>query len=291
MSTFFSKINVDIYAQKAKSYTALLYVDCGKIKRIRKTRMENQNEKIEAATKEQNVSDFIPKKEKPRLKMSRYTMMLVPDSTDDAKSYEFTIDRIARYAVLAICLLIIVISLIVSFAVKNYRLRNDSSLQAVIDNLIVEKQTLEKKNEELTELLKHSEETINEYKQVVGELEIETAGLYIPNIKPYKGSALMISDLIVDDAVSYSCLEGAAIVVTANGTVTSITESVYGNVVTVDHKNGYSTEYTIEEVPMVNKGDDVVRGEVLAYVSEDDETFSYAVIVDGKRQEPKNFIE
>lgn len=253
--------------------------------------MDNKNDKIESVDKTQNAKDFIPKKEKPKLKMSRYTVMLVPDSTDDAKSYEFTIDRIARYAVIALCLIIIVVSLIVSFAVKNYRLRNDSSLQAVIDNLEMDKQTLEKKNEELNELLKHSDDTINEYKQIVGELEIETAGLFIPNIKPYKGSALMVSDLIVDSAVSYSCLEGAAIVVTANGTVTSIDENMYGYVVTVDHKNGYNTEYTIEEVPMVSVGDDVVRGEVLAYVSEDDETLSYAVVIDGKRQEPKNFFE
>lgn len=253
--------------------------------------MSDKKEKIEAVNKEQKASDFIPKKEKPRLKMSRYTMMLVPDSTDDAKSYEFTIDRIARYVVLAFCLLVIIVSLIVSFAVKNYRLRNDSSLNAVIDNLQAEKKVLEQKIEEQNELLKHSDDTINELKQVVGELEIETAGLYIPNIKPYKGSALAISDLIVEEAASFSCLEGAAIVVTANGTVKSIVENMHGYKITVDHKNGYSSEYTIEEVPMVAEGDDVVRGEVLAYVSEDDENFSYAVVVDGKYQNPGNFME
>lgn len=252
--------------------------------------MDNKDAKSDITEKEQNAADFIPKKEKPRLKMSRYTVMLVPDSTDDAKTYEFTIDKIARFAVLAVCVLIIIVSLIVSFAVKNYRLRNDSSLQSVIDNLEAENKTLQEKNDSLTELLKHSDDNISELKQVVDELEIETAGLYIPNILPYKGSALMISDLIVDNAVSYSCLEGAAIVVTANGTVKSIVENMYGYVVTVDHKNGYSTEYTVEEEPMVLEGDNVVRGEVIIYVSEDDETFSYAVMVDGQKQDPKNFL-
>lgn len=254
-------------------------------------KMSENKEKIEAVNKEQNAADFIPKKGKPKLKMSRYTVMLVPDSTDDAKSYEFSIDKIARYAVLAICILIIVVSLIVSFAVKNYRLRNDSSLQAVIDNLQAENKTLTQKIEEQNELLKHGDDSINELKQVVGELEIETAGLFIPNIKPYKGSALPISDLIVENAASFSCLEGAAIVVTANGNVKAIDETIHGYKVTVDHKNGYNTEYTIEEVPMVAVGDDVVRGEVLAYVSEDDENFSYAVVVDGVNQDPKNFME
>jgi len=253
--------------------------------------MDKKNEKIEAAVKEQNASEFEPKKAKPKLKMSRYTVMLVPDSTDDAKRYELTIDKIARYAVLAVCLLIIIVSLIVSFAVKNYRLRNDSSLQAVIDNLQVEKQALEKKIDEQNEVLKHSDDTIRELKQVVSELEIETAGLYIPSITPYKGSALPISDKIVENSISYSCLEGAAIIVTANGTVKSIVENMHGYTVTVDHKNGYSTEYTIEEVPKVAEGDDVVRGEVLAYVSEDDENFSYAVVVNGENQDPKNFLD
>lgn len=253
--------------------------------------MEKKKDLVETVDKEQKADDFMPKKEKPKLKMSRYTVMLVPDSTDDAKTYEFTIDKIARFAVLAIAVLVIIVSLIVSFAVKNYRLRNDSSLQAVIDNIQVEKQALEKQNEELTELVKLSDSNISELKDRISELEHETAGLYIPNIYPYKGSAIMISDLIVENALSFSCLEGVAITATANGTVESISSNMYGYTVIIDHKNGYKTQYTIEEKPIIAEDDNIVRGEVIAYVSEDDETFSYAVVLDGKNQDPKDFLE
>lgn len=253
--------------------------------------MENKEELKETVTTEQKAEDFMPKKEKPRLKMSRYTMMLVPDSTDDAKTYEFTIDKIAQYAVVAVAVVVVIICLIVSFAVKNYKLRNDSSLQAVIDNLEVEKKALEEKNEELTGLIKNSEDSVSELKDRVNELELMTAGLYIPNIRPYKGNALMISDRIVENSVSYSCLEGASIVVTANGNVESISENMYGYEVTVDHENGYKTRYTIEEEPLMEVGDTVVRGEVIAYVSEDDETFSYAVVLNDTNQDPKDFLE
>lgn len=253
--------------------------------------MDKKEEKIEAVNKEEKASDFLPKKEKPRLKMSRYTMMLVPDSTDDAKSYEFTIDKIARYVIIGFAVIVIIASLIISFAVKNYRLRNDSSLQSVIDNLKVDTDELNKKNDELTDIVKMNEETISQLREQVSELELETAGLFIPTIPPYKGSALMVSDLIVENAVSYSCLEGAAIVSTANGTVESIKENMYGYEVIIDHHNGYKTSYTVEEPVRVSEEEDVVKGEVLLYVSEDDETMSYAVLLDGKNQNPKDFFE
>lgn len=253
--------------------------------------MDSKDEKhMQPVDEKQDATDFMPKKEKPRLKMSRYTVMLVPDSTDDAKTYEFTIDKIARAVVIALAVIIIIASLIISFAVKNYRLRNDSSLQAVIDNMEVDEQTLTRKNEELTQLVKMNDETINELKERVSELELETAGLFIPTIHPYKGSALLISDHIVENAISYSCLEGAAVVSTGNGTVESITPNMYGYTVTINHKNGYKTEFTIEEEPRVSVGEDVVRGEVLLYVSEDDEIFTYAVLLDGKNQNPKDFL-
>lgn len=253
--------------------------------------MANNDEIKNSVDKEENATDFIPKKEKPRLKMSRYTVMLVPDSTDEAKTYEFSIDKIARYVVIGLAVIVIIACLIISFAYKNYRLRNDSSLQSVIDNMEVEASDLQKKNDELTEIVKINESSIDELKDKVSELEIATAGLYIPNIMPYKGSAIMISDRIVDNAVSYSCLEGVAIVSTANGTVESVDENMYGYTVIIDHKNGYKTSYTVEEPLKVAVGDDVVRGEVLLYVSEDDETFSYAVVLDGKNQDPKDFID
>lgn len=251
---------------------------------------EKETEVIEEAKTGEKAEDFIPKKEKPKLKMSRYTVMLVPDSTDDAKTYEFTIDKIARYAVVALAVIIIIVSLIVSFAVKNYRLRNDSSLQAVIDNMEVEMKALEDENAQIKEVARLSDENVSELKERISELEIETAGLYIPNIYPYKGSAIQISDLVVKDALSYSCLTGVSIVATANGIVENIVDDMYGYTVVIDHKNGYKTQYTMEEVPMVAKGDMVVRGEVLAYVQEDDETLSYAVVIDGKNQDPKDFL-
>lgn len=252
--------------------------------------METKEELKESVSKEEKATDFIPKKEKPKLKMSRYTVMLVPDSTDDAKQYEFSIDKIARYVVIALAAIVVIACIIISFAYKNYKLRNDSSLQSVIDNMEVEFDSLQDKNDELTEIVKMNESTINELKSQVSELEIATAGLYIPNIMPYKGNALQVSDIIVDNAISYSCLEDTAIVATANGTVESVDENMYGYTVIIDHKNGYKTSYTVEEALKVAPGDDVVRGEVLLYVSEDDETFSYAVMLDGKNQDPKDFL-
>ena len=260
----------------------------------RKEIME-ENEKIK---EDEKAEAYMPKKEKPKLKMSRYTVMLMPDSTDELKTYEITIDKIAMYVVLFIAAIIIIASLIVSFAVKNYRLRNDSSLQTVIDNQEASNQALQSKIDELTELLQNSDDTISEMKTTISELELETAGLYIPTITPYKGSAIMISDIIVKDSVSYNCLEGATVVVTANGTVEDISEDMYKQAVkrnakginNGDHKNGYKTKYTSTGKIKAKLNDDVVRGEAIFEILEDDSTFSYVVELDGKNQKAKDFI-
>ena len=76
--------------------------------------MANNDEIKNSVDKEEKATDFIPKKEKPRLKMSRYTVMLVPDSTDEAKTYEFSIDKIARYVVIGLAVIVIIACLIIS---------------------------------------------------------------------------------------------------------------------------------------------------------------------------------
>lgn len=245
------------------------------------------NEKIK---EDENAEAYMPKKDKPKLKMSRYTVMLMPDSTDELKTYEITIDKIAKYAVAIVALIVIIICLIVSFAVKNYRLKNDSSLQSVIENQQVENQALNEKIEELTELLQTSDDTISEMKTTISDLELETAGLYIPCITPYKGSGIRISDIIVKDSISYNCLEGATVIATANGTVEDISEDMYGTTVTVNHKNGYKTKYTSTGKVKARKNDDVVRGEALFEITEDDSTFSYVVELDGKNQKATDFL-
>ncbi len=237
------------------------------------------------------VDTYIPKPEKPKLKMTKYTLMLIPNSTDGAKSFELTIDKIACVIVAFVAIVVIVTSVIFSLSLKNYKLRNDSSLLSQIETLKAENEILTIKNNELESLAKENGERADKYMNNLSARELLDAQQYIPNIRPYKGSGIMLSDILVDGATTFNCLEGAKIVSTAVGKVVDIREDTMGYVITVDHGNGFKTQYTTTGELNVKSGDDVVKGETLATVLSDDQGFSYAVLLDDVAEDAKEYIQ
>lgn len=263
-----------------------------------KKQTENKEEKNTPAATEKaikkeelNAENYIPAKPKPKLKMSRYTMMLIPDSADELKTYELTIDKIARYAVMFIAVIVIIVMLITSFAVKNYRLRNDYSLQTQIENLSSDNQTLTEKNEELSRLLSESDTQITELKGRINELELESASDYIPSIIPYKGSAVALSNTVAEGAISYACLEGLSILASAKGKVISIEETDLGFEITLDHGNGYKTRYITPGTIDVKLDEIVNKGDKISEIKEDDGIFSYIVYLNNVPTDPKELME
>ena len=265
---------------------------------------ENKTSSTEASTKEAkkepvkeikkeelNAENYMPKEPKPRLKMSRYTMMLIPDSTDSLKTYEFTIDKIARYIVLFVAAIVLIVMLITSFAVKNYRLRNDYSLKTQIENLQEDNESLTEKNNELSKLLSENDSQISELKSRINELELESASEYIPSIIPYKGSAVALTNTVTEGAVSYACLEGLRILATAKGKVVNIEETDIGTEITVDHDNGYKTRYITPGKIEVKVDDMVNKGDCISEITEDDGIFSYIVFLNNKPTDPKELMK
>lgn len=237
------------------------------------------------------VDTYVKKPDKPKLKMTKYTVMLIPNSTDGAKSYELTIDKIACGVVLFAAVVIIILSTIFSLSYKNYKLRNDSSLLSQIETLKAENESLKIKNDELEVIAKENDEKAENYLNNLSARELLDAQQYIPNIRPYKGSGIMLSDILVDGATTFNCLEGAKIVSTAVGKVSDINEDMMGYVITVDHGNGFKTRYTTTGELNVKVDDDVVKGETLATVLADDQSFSYAVLLDDKAEDAKEYIK
>lgn len=65
--------------------------------------------------------------------------------------------------------------------------------------------------------------------------------------------------------IDFAAKEGTEVKVTASGTVSFVGwDDVYGNLVVVDHQNGYLTYYGHNSKILVNTGDFVKRGEVIA---------------------------
>lgn len=90
--------------------------------------------------------------------------------------------------------------------------------------------------------------------------------------------------------------EGEAVLATADGTVSSVQRSSkgLGNMVTIDHGNGYVTRYAHLSDIQVSKGQRVTKGRKLGSVGISGNTFAphlhYEVLKDGEPQDPINYM-
>jgi murein DD-endopeptidase MepM/ murein hydrolase activator NlpD len=95
--------------------------------------------------------------------------------------------------------------------------------------------------------------------------------------------------------IDFAAKEGTKIKVTADGTVSFVGwDDVYGNLVAVDHKNGYVTYYGHNSKIVVNLGNFVKRGEVIALSGNSGRSSAphlhYEIRKDGVAVDPKDFL-
>ncbi len=80
--------------------------------------------------------------------------------------------------------------------------------------------------------------------------------------------------------------EGATVIAAGSGTVSSITADIkYGNVITIEHGNGYLSIYRNSGDSLVHEGDQVARGTTLIVVGSDNTTLGYQI------KQGENFID
>lgn len=90
--------------------------------------------------------------------------------------------------------------------------------------------------------------------------------------------------------------QGEAVLATADGVVTDVVRSGkgHGNMVTIDHGNGYETRYAHLADITVSRGQKVVKGKKIATVGVSGNTFAphlhYEVLLDGVPQDPVNYM-
>ncbi len=119
----------------------------------------------------------------------------------------------------------------------------------------------------------------------------------IPNILPVIG---FVSKTFQEDeehyGIDYSASEGTQIRATANGLVTgSYYDEALGNVLEIDHGNGYKTKYAHCQEAIAIKGNTVLRGEMIATVGNSGTATSgahlhYEVTKDGVHINPELLI-
>lgn len=240
-------------------------------------------------------------KDKPNKSIKRttkFTVLLIPDSTDHSRSFELTFDHILRIGAIALAICIVLVSLLISSGIKNYKLSHDltdkkkiEELNEQIDRLNDEKKDMYDRIVNLTDLLAEKQET----EEI---LNAELAAQSLPIGNPIEGMALMVDESSdeehrpVEGRVLFNTIIGTAIVACADGVVSEVSEDPeFGNVVTIDHGNGYQSIYRCKGSIRVVVGSTVAKHEVIYVITEEDSLFAYEILKNGVAIEPLDIME
>ena len=139
----------------------------------------------------------------------------------------------------------------------------------------------------------------------------EAQALAMPTGFPLSGTASMTSAVddtnsttiteLTDDnkdsatgnpIVMFTAGEGSNVIASGSGTVLSVTtDAKFGNMVTIDHENGYISIYRNSGDPLVTEGSTIDRGDIIFVVGEHNTSLGYQLQQDGKYIDPEELIE
>lgn len=135
-------------------------------------------------------------------------------------------------------------------------------------------------------------DTVNTKTENEAELTEALETQWLPNDFPLTGSAFIIDTGAEDPMVVLKSTDGATVVATASGIVEAIEEDEdYGNLVIVDHGNGYKTYYRNKGQVMVKKSDDVVTGTTIFIITSDNERLCYQISFNGEFINPMDILD
>lgn len=214
-----------------------------------------------------------------------FTLLIIPNSSDEAKTTEISYDRLVKYFAAFIAVVIIVVGLIASMMVHNYRLKeslaaqeecvrqlseSNDELAGMIDGL---RQQVTADREAFSKI----EDTLSQKEEKETEERKEAA---IPEILPIKGAgAIVVEDPYSENeqfksyGVVFSAAGGVLLVATGDGIVEDVNmidvEEGYGSYIFIDHYNGYKTYFRFNGDILVSKGEQLKRGDVVGVIKDD----------------------
>lgn len=244
-------------------------------------------------------------KKKKRAETKRFptgfTLMIIPDSSDPTKATEITYDRLVKMFAGAVATTIILVGLIISMMVHNYRLKgaleeSQTTITELKDVNVKLGKTITSLNEQVEEdkeAFDKIEMSIDKQEKEVTEALIEAA---IPSGVPIKSaSAVLIADPFGDtnaasNGLVFQTTAGAVIVATGTGLIEDISnDNIYTKRIVIDHGNGYKTIYHIPNDVTCSIGSEVKRNDMLAVFIEDG-CVSYEITKDGVYVDPKSMM-
>ena len=242
-----------------------------------------------------------------------YTFMVISgDSDGSTKRLHLNHFKTQLLAYTAFGIALVIICYIIYSAITINHLRSiEMEQKAQIDELTNESATLEASNGELETKVQQLSAALNqrlEDEQISAE-EAET--LAVPTGFPLTGTASMtpavddpndtkVTKLTEDNQdsatgnplVLFDSAAGNSVIASGSGTVQTVTTDVkFGNMVTIDHGNGYISIYRNMGDPLVTEGSAIDKGDIIFVITEDNTTLGYQIQQDEQYIDPEDLIE
>lgn len=160
-----------------------------------------------------------------------------------------------------------------------------------IETLTEENENLISLRQELMNKVTILSDTINLKVEEEEALEQEMAQAHMPVGFPMSASASLEEAEGENPMVRLVGSEGSKVISSADGTIVSITtDSAYRHCIRIDHGNGYYSIYRNDGDVMKKEGDEVVRGEILYVIGEDNTELGYQIMYNEKYIDPMELI-
>lgn len=239
---------------------------------------------------------------KKRRKKIGYTVMIVPDNSGKVKSIRIK-DHLLIAAAGVLLLLFIMVAYIAFVSVSFASMRAENKMLA---------ERLAEADGELTALkeedaakeasLKALEEKEKEQQAKEEEQAREKEAAAVPSGLPLNGTTGVPTDfgmLYAEDGTEsgmqglvFTSGAGNSVVAAGDGTVIFVgSDAAFGNIVKIDHGNGYVSFYGNAAAAKVSEGDEVTRGKELFEIGDTDVELKYGILYEEEYKDPMTVLE
>ncbi len=237
-------------------------------------------------------------------KHGRYTVMIIPQEVGK-ETRQYRVKAKTVWSILVTMALVLV--LLVGFGV--YGLRNLAEESAILITTQKEIAQVKKDNEELIQVNQELtnkvailSDTVNQKVEEEAAVEAQEAEKTLPKGFPLSGTATVTEananeaageGAIVIPMVIFEAAAGANVIAAGSGVVSYVgpDDTDYGNMIKIDHGNGYTSIYRNAAEPKVELNDEVTRGTLLFEMNENTTKLGYEIIKDGQFVEPLTLLE
>lgn len=248
-----------------------------------------------------------------------YTVMIMSDSAKKHhKEFHIRAGAVGFVSFVTFALFVAAVCYVVysSITLSDASERNQRQLEQIAqmketnEQLTLEKEGLEEEIAKLEDKISILSDTVNQKVEAEQALEAKIEEEHIPKGFPMSGTAQIkeAGDGEAQDdgedgktqemrpnaeqkEVIFTAEEGTNVTASGAGTVLMVSEDAqYGNVISIDHGNGYVSVYRNGGNPMVKEGSEVTRGAILYVIGEKNKDTGYSISKDDTYMDPMDLI-